>query len=177
MSISAPQVTINQNYLQPTKYQLSFAKIPNTVFFCQTVNIPGVSIDVIKRPTPVLDFKLAGDKITFSDFEIDFIVDVDMNGWLEVFTWMLSIGFAATDEKILSPAQIKQMFGSPKNTSDATLTFNDNQNNPNVRFHLKECFPINLTGIKMDSKATADQTLTSQVTLAVNYYTIEKFSS
>ena len=54
----------NTNYLQPTKYMLTFGKLPTVQYFCQTANIPGVSMGSINVPTPTLDIKIGGNKLS-----------------------------------------------------------------------------------------------------------------
>ena len=50
----------NTNPLQPTKFLLTFKKIKDTQYFCQSVNIPGVSLGEVVRATPFLDMYSPG---------------------------------------------------------------------------------------------------------------------
>ena len=45
----------NTNPLQPTKFLLTFPDISDTMFFCQKVNIPGVSVPENPRQIPNVD--------------------------------------------------------------------------------------------------------------------------
>jgi len=44
----------NTNLLQPTKFLLTFDRIRATQYFCQSVNLPGVSLGEVNRAQMVL---------------------------------------------------------------------------------------------------------------------------
>ena len=62
---------INTSYLQPTKFLLMLDRVPNTQYFCQTANIPGVSLGQATFSTPRLDFNVVGTKLSYSEFNIN----------------------------------------------------------------------------------------------------------
>jgi hypothetical protein len=57
----------NTNLLQPTKFLLAFDRIGAVQFFCQTVNIPGISMGAAKIGTPMLDVYAPGNKLAYED--------------------------------------------------------------------------------------------------------------
>ena len=77
--------------LQPTKFLLTFARIPNTQFFCQEVNIPGVSLGEVDRVTPFLDMFSPGTKLTYQPLDVSFIVDEELQSWKDMYNWFISI--------------------------------------------------------------------------------------
>ena len=46
---------VNQNFLHPNKFHLTFKRIPNMEFFCQMVNVPGISLSEIAVTTPFVE--------------------------------------------------------------------------------------------------------------------------
>ena len=65
----------NTNLLQPTKYLLTFSRMPTVQYFCQAVNLPGVSVGQAPLNFPSVDVYAPGNKITYNNFMITFTVD------------------------------------------------------------------------------------------------------
>ena len=63
----------NTNLLQSTKFLLTFDRIRTTQYFCQTVNLPGVSLGEVSRATPFLDMYSTGTKLTYDPLVVEFI--------------------------------------------------------------------------------------------------------
>ena len=81
----------NTNPLQPTKFLLTFSRIPTTQYFCQEVNIPGVSLGEVDRVTPFLDMFSPGTKLKYDPLDISFIVDESLQSWKDLYNWFISI--------------------------------------------------------------------------------------
>lgn len=161
----------NTSLLQPTKFQLAFARMPNMTYFCQTFNLPGVSMSEIVRNTPFVDLKVPGDKILYEPLDITFLVDEDLHSWLELHTWIAGLTFPKNfnQYKIL-----KKEYGDYGGTvSDATLTILTNNNTPSIRFNFKDCFPISVSSIPFDSTSDANMTLTASASLVYNYFDVD----
>ena len=79
----------NLSYLAPTQFELLVKKLPNTKYFATGVNIPSVSVAESLQTTRLgANVKVPGDKITFGELSINFIVDENMENWTELYTWM-----------------------------------------------------------------------------------------
>ena len=63
------------DYASPTQFKFQIAKLPKVEFFATAVNLPGISLSSIKQQTPLADIPLPGEKITFQDLELTFLVD------------------------------------------------------------------------------------------------------
>ena len=57
-----------------------------------------------------------------------------------------------------------------KNFSDATLTVLNALNNPVLRIEYKNCFPVSMSDIKLDTKSSADQIITCTSTFRYESY-------
>ena len=163
----------NTNYLQPTKYMLTFGKLPTVQYFCQTANIPGVSMGSINVPTPTLDIKIGGNKLSYEQFEVEFIVDETIETWKELYKWLL----AFADPKSLSNRanQMDLQNGTTKyldNYSEATLTVMSALNNPLFRINYHKIFPVSVSGIQFDVKSSAESIITAKATFAYEYFEI-----
>ena len=165
----------NTNYLQATKFLLTFDRIGSTQYFCQSVNIPGVSIGQAPINTPMLDIFAPGNKITYNQLNIDFAVDEALDSWQQIHNWFRSIASPESfgERKRLSDAQNQYKAYGQKSYSDATLTVLNNLNNPTLRVKFVNVFPISLSDIQFDTKMTADDIVYATATFVFDYHNIE----
>ena len=97
----------NTNLLQPTKFLMSFDRIRDTQYFLQAVNLPGITGQQIRVPTPGLDYYSAGDKIEYNNLSITFILDEEMLSWRNIHKWFRSFASpeGTTERKALAEIQ------------------------------------------------------------------------
>jgi len=72
----------NTNPLQSSKFILAFNRLPTVQYFCQEANLPGVTLGVIEYATPLRDVPIAGNKLSYNEFDITFIVDEQLQSWI-----------------------------------------------------------------------------------------------
>ena len=83
----------NKNFLSPTGFKFSLEKAPKVDFFANSVNIPGINLGVAVQSTPLKDLMIPGDKLVYNDFSIQFMVDENMENYLEIHDWMRGLGY------------------------------------------------------------------------------------
>ena len=156
----------NTNYLQATKFLLTFSRINNTQYFCQEVNIPGVSLGTVDRVTPFLDMFSPGTKLNYEPLVINFTIDEELQSWKDMYNWFTSIadpdGFEGRDH----PRELQQN----RHLSDATLTILTALNNPILRIQYLNCFPVSMSDIQFDTKLDADTIITCSATFRYQSY-------
>ncbi len=131
-------------------FRVLFPKIPNTVFFLQSFNIPGISINKIVRPTPFLDIDEIGEKPIYEPFSITFLVDKNVKNYREIYDWIMRI--------VTGPNHRDE-------TCDAMLIINNKQT---VRF--AECWPASISGMQFAANATNMEYLTATVVFNYDWY-------
>jgi hypothetical protein len=156
----------NTNLLQSTKFILTFDRIRTTQYFCQSVNLPGVSLGEVNRATPFLDMYSPGTKLTYDPLTVEFILDEELQGWKNLYDWFLTMA---------DPDGFEQRDGSRelqtnKHFSDATLTILSGLNNPLIRIHYTNIFPLSISDIRFDSTQSADTILTATATFRYQSY-------
>ena len=77
----------NTNYLQASKFILSFDRIPTVQYFCQEANLPGVTMSKAPINTPLLDIYSPGNKLNYSPFNIEFTVNEGATDWQELYNY------------------------------------------------------------------------------------------
>jgi hypothetical protein len=150
----------NTNLLQPTKYTVSFPEISDTIYFCQKVNIPGVTITELTQVTPNLDLFVPGTKIAYGNFDMEFLVNEDLSSWLFIHNWMRGI---TTDMGYRT---------QPK--AEAILTVFSNQNNPKIRIKYQGIFPLSVSDIQFDTTQSAEEHMYATASFKINYFDIER---
>ena len=165
----------NLSLLNTNKWQLSFIRVPNFVWFLQSVNLPGMSMNEVFRATPFVDTMVPGDKTQYDVLNFNFLIDEDMRSWFEIHDWIRGMTFP---EKF---GEYKNLLAKNKNTggqySDATLTITNNANLPNVRVKLIGCFPTMLGSLEFDQTQDASQTMVGSASFRFSYYTVERFTT
>ena len=63
------------DYLSPTQFRFGINQLPKVEFFTVAANIPGINMGEAIFPTPFKDIPIMGDKLTYENLEITFIID------------------------------------------------------------------------------------------------------
>lgn len=165
----------NTNLLWANKFVLSFARLPNMQFFCQTVNLPGINLGFVPRSTPFVDYPVPGEKITYDPLTITFLVDEDLAAWREIHDWMRGIGFPTNFDEYRNLKTMSKMSSNPApQYSDASLVMMDSNNRGNYRFKFVDAFPTSLAPFTMSALIGPDSVLTADASFSFAYFDIEK---
>ena len=97
----------NTNLLQPTKFLLTFDRLESVPYFCQTVNIPSISLGEVTRPTPFLDLYSPGTKLIYDPFDVTFLVDEELASWKNMYDWFISIAKNEARSFLIKSQKIK----------------------------------------------------------------------
>jgi len=179
-----------QDYADRTKFKFSIFKLPKVEYFCTAANIPAISLGSDKQATPFKDIPYPGDKISYSDLVITFLVDENLENYQEIHGWLRGLGFAGghTEFKDLLnsgadrfPTSTGEVMGDAGRTkygtpsqggtfSDATLTILSSKNNPITEVRFKSIFPISLSGLDYNQQPTDIDYLTASVTFQYKIY-------
>jgi hypothetical protein len=167
----------NQNLAQPSKFLLSFDRLPNLTFFCTGVNLPGISMGEAVQQTPFIDAPIPGDKIVYDTLEISFLIDEQLTSWMGIHDWMIGLGFPESFDqyKNLPLQQRIQMKHEKPQYSDAIITIYSNKNNPVLQVRFIDLFPINLGSMSFNTADSAEAVMTSTASFKYTNYHIQRF--
>jgi hypothetical protein len=166
-------LTKNLNYFIPTGFNFIIDRIPNVNFFCQSVNLPGLSLGVATVNTPFRDYPVAGDKVDYNEFRISFVVDEELKNWLEIYNWIIGLGYPS------STNQYKDLKESHPNGvySEGILFILSSHKNVQYKVVFNKIFPISLSDIDMNSISTDTTPTVADVSFAYTIYNIERIIS
>ena len=166
----------NKNFLSPVGFKFIMSRTPNVDYFCQSASIPEVSIGAREISTPVKDYTVPGDKMTFGDLTLRFLVNEDLDNYFEIYKWLKGLTnpmntgnfqkyLATVDEKGRDSDFTKTM-------SDARLlVLNSNyQSIASVNFF--NIFPTSLTTLEFDAAVTDINYFTAEVNFKYTIYEI-----
>ena len=178
------------DYSSPTQFRFMINQLPKVQFFTQAANIPAISLGELVIPTPYKDIPIIGDKVTFENLTVSFIVDEFLENYTELHNWLIGIGFPKNRTQFTtfsSTTSNTSSTGAGGNTdigivgnptadrpfySDATLTILSNKNNPLVEVRFSDMFPVSLSGLDYTQIATDVEYLTASVDFRYKLYEI-----
>lgn len=164
---------VNTNPLQSSKFILAFERLPTVQYFCQEANLPGVTLNELTFVTPLRDVPIAGNKLSYNEFDITFIVDEQLQSWNELYKWLLAIGSPKSTDERNRLNQLQNQFTTGNSYyCDATLTIMSALNNPLLRVNYHRMFPLSISDIKFDTQLSADTIVTATATFQYEYFEI-----
>ena len=176
------------DYSSPTQFRFMINQLPKVQFFTTAANIPDISLGEAVIPTPFKDIPIMGDKITFGNLDVSFIVDEYLENYISIHNWLIGIGFPknrtqfssfrtdssnnTTSAKNVSVDTVGKATADRGLYSDATLTILSNKNNPLVEVRYSDLFPVSLSGLNYSQESTDVTYQTAQISFRYKLYEI-----
>jgi hypothetical protein len=172
------QQPTNPNFLNGSNFRFSLKRAPHLSFFAQSTDIPGITLPVSYQANPFGTISRPGQKVGFEEFSITFKVDEDLGNYLEVFNWIIALGFPNSPDQytaLVGPKgkQTPQV-GRDGVFSDGSLVILSSAHNPMFEITFADMFPIGLTPLTFDEKATSVEILDCTATFAYERFYINK---
>ena len=181
------------DYASPTQFKFGIVQLPKVEFFTTSATLPGINMGSAVFPTPYKDIPVMGDKLTYDNLSVSFLVDEHLENYISLHEWMTAIGFpenrsqfstfrsstsnTPTETRAKSDQQptIGLVEASTPDRSmygDATLTILTNKNNPIVEVRFRDVYPVSLSALQYDQSPTDVQYLTADVDFDYTIYEI-----
>ena len=179
------------DYASPTQFKFGINQLPKVEFFTVGANIPGINLGDAMFPTPFKDIPVMGDKLTYDNLSITFIVDEYLENYQSIHEWMTAIGFpksrkqfsdfranasntpVITQGESLDIGDVQPPTGINALFSDATLTILSNKNNPILNVFFRDMYPVVLGALDYTQTATDVEYMTSTVDFSYQIYEFE----
>ena len=163
----------NKNMLSPTGFRFVLNRTPNVNYFTYSVPIPTLTLGEIDTENPNVRLPFPGDKLRYEPLSIRFRVDEDLQNYLEIHNWLVSLGYP---EDILNQtAYARGAYNTGGQVySDASLLVLTSNMNVNLRINFKNLFPISLTELNFDASLTDIEYLEATATFRYSTYEIER---
>ncbi len=153
------------NYLRPNAFRFVIKDLPHVAYTCQSANLPALQLGFAVQPTPFLDLPRIGDKLTYSEFSIRFLIAEDMVNYRELLEWLVALGFPNSyneypgfvGERLNRFPFVRTPYGATEAAaySDGTLTILDSSNNPKTNIYFRDLFPVSVEALDFDITSSA----------------------
>ena len=179
------------DYTSPTQFRFLINQLPKVQYFTVSANVPGITLGDATYATPLKDIPLPGEKLTYDDLNISFIVDENLENYIEIHNWLASLGFPKSREQFKTHrsatsnlpkatvgtsgdiGDVKPITSDSPMFSDSVLTLLSNKNNPVVECRFEDCFPTSLSSLDYSQNQTDVEYLTAEVTFKYKIYEIK----
>lgn len=171
----------NRNFLSPVGFKFTLNRSPKVAFFSNSANIPGLTLGIAVQPTYLKDIETPGDKIAFNDLTIRFLVDENLENYMEIQNWIRGLGFPYSLNEIYD-LQKQQTFVDTTDTklmnifSDGTLHILTSSNTPNFKLKFRDLWPYQISDLQFDATDTDVEYLTAEVSFKYTIYDITDLS-
>jgi hypothetical protein len=170
------KVPSNINPLSPTGFRFTISKLPELEFFCQQVNLPGITLGEPEFGTPFTKVPIPGETLTFDQLRIQFLVSEDLSNFKAIHNWLYGLGFP------ISSSQYSEFVGATdfplydeltRNFSDATLLILTNNSNPGIIVNFRNVFPVELSTLEFTAVENDINYLVGTASFRFSYYEFE----
>lgn len=166
----------NQNFLSPVGFKFVIGRTPNVDYFCQSASIPDISIGVREIQTPIKDYSIPGDKMTFGDLNLRFLVNEQLDNYYEIYKWLKGLTNPQAWDEFYEYIQTVDEPGRTTNftkqMSDARLLILNSNYNTVSSVNFKNIWPTSLSTLEFDSTVSDINYFTAEVNFKYSVYEI-----
>ena len=163
----------NRNFLSPVGFRFTLAKEPKVAFFSNSVRIPEITLGTTIQPSYLKDVDVPGDKLTYGDFSLRFLVDENLVNYMAIHNWITGLGYPESTDKF------KSLTTNSDGETDLLEQFSDGSLhilNSNYRtvatVKFRDLFPISLSSLDFEATDTDVNYFTAEVTFKYTIYDI-----
>ena len=174
--MSFPTQISNRNFLSPGGFRFTLAKYPKVAYFCQSANIPAISVGELTQPTPFRPIPFEG-VLSYQTLSLRFLVDENLENYLIIHNWMRGLGvpekFQERQDLINSSPNNRTSGIGEKEFADGTLTVLNSNFQPKFNVVFKDMFPISLNTLEFDAAVSDTDYFNSVVEFNYLQYEIQ----
>ena len=164
----------NRNFLSPSGFQFNLARAPKVDFFSNSARIPGIQLGEIMVGNYLKTVPVPGDQIKFEDLTLSFIVDENLENYLEIHNWIYGLGYPKSVDQFITLAKDPETseIDNLKQFSDGTLTILNSNFNPMAYVKFSDMFPVSLSTLEFSAQENDYTYFTATVTFKYLLYEI-----
>ena len=166
----------NRNYLSPTGFKFTLSKEPKSVFFCNSARIPDITLQTERQPSYLKDIDIPGEKLTYGDLTIRFLVDENLENYMAIHNWLTGLGFPETtqqfDDLLENTSDVTQPNDLKNQFSDGSLTILNSNFKTAAIVKFLDLFPYTLTSLNFDATISDIQYFTAEASFKYTVYNI-----
>lgn len=166
-----------QSYLKPNSSKFILARAPNITWTCQSTNLPVMNLGSAMQQTSFVDIPHPGDKVSYEELSIKFLINEDLSNYLEIYNWMVQLGTPYSGEQWDTTIRnrITAFNAEDYNNvfSDGALLILNSNNRPIVKVVFQDLFPISLEALEFDITSGGMEYFTGNAIFKYKLFTVE----
>lgn len=144
------------NPLSPNGFQFNITKLPELSYFCQQVNLPGITLGAYEQGTPFIMNPIPGETLNYDVLNVQFMVDERMSNFKAIYNWLTGLGFPENNQQYIDVISkdtnpLSSSSELAKNYSDGVLQILDSNNRAAQTIQFVDMFPISLESLMFQS--------------------------
>tara|TARA_B100000927_G_scaffold7513_1_gene5980 strand:+ start:196 stop:732 length:537 start_codon:yes stop_codon:yes gene_type:complete len=165
----------NRNFLTGVAFKFNLTKFPKVDFFSNSARIPELNLELTRQPSYLKNIDVPGERLTYGDLTLRFLVDENMENYLAVYNWLTGLGFPETTKEFKELTTDKDGQKDPKEAfCDGSLRILNSNYREVGKVKFLDLFPTSLTSLDFDATNTDIQYFTAEATFK---YTIYKLTT
>mgnify|MGYP003143992822 FL=1 len=163
----------NRNFLSNVAFKFNLAKFPKVDFFSNSARIPELNLELTRQPSYLKNIDIPGERLTYGDLTLRFLVDENMENYISVYTWLKGLGFPESTKEFKDLTTDRDGIRDPKEAfCDGTLRILNSNYREVAQVKFKDLFPTSLTSLDFDATNTDVQYFTAEATFKYTIYNL-----
>ena len=163
----------NRNFLSGVGFKFNLAKFPKVDFFSNSARIPELNLELTSQPSYLKTIDVPGERLTYGDLTLRFLVDENMENYISVYTWLKGLGFPESTKEFKDLTTDRDGIRDPKEAfCDGTLRILNSNYREVAQVKFKDLFPTSLTSLDFDATNTDVQYFTAEATFKYTIYNL-----
>lgn len=167
----------NRNFLSSVGFRFTLNRARKVSFFANQANLPGMNLGVTEQPSYLKNIDIPGDKIAFNDFTLRFLVDENLENYMQIHKWMRGLGYPDSlrdifDLQVEGDNTIGYDSRSMNIYSDGTLQVVNSSNRVQFEVVFEDMFPYDLSDLQFDATSQETEYFTAEVSFKYTIYNI-----
>ena len=168
----------NRNFLSGVAFKFNLAKFPKVDFFSNSARIPELNLELATQASYLKNIDVPGERLTFGDFTLRFLVDENMENYKSVYDWLTGLGFPETTKEYADIIKDSDGQRDPKEAfCDGTLRILNSNYREVAKVKFSDLFAVSLTSLDFDATNTDVQYFTAEATFKYTVYKITSSTS
>ena len=163
----------NRNFLSGVGFKFNLTKFPKVDFFSNSARIPELNLELTRQPSYLKNIDVPGERLTYGDFTLRFLVDENMENYISVYNWLKGLGFPETTKEYKDLTTDKDGQRDNKEAfCDGTLRILNSNYREVAKVKFTDLFPTSLTSLDFDATNTDIQFFTAEATFKYTIYNL-----
>tara|TARA_Y100000766_G_scaffold53189_1_gene43074 strand:+ start:29 stop:568 length:540 start_codon:yes stop_codon:yes gene_type:complete len=163
----------NRNFLSGVGFKFNLSKFPKVDFFSNSARIPELNLELTRQPSYLKNIDVPGERLTYGDLTLRFLVDENMENYISVYTWLKGLGFPETTKEYKDLTTDKDGQRDNKEAfCDGTLRILNSNYREVAKVKFTDLFPTSLTSLDFDATNTDIQFFTAEATFKYTIYNL-----